>query len=343
MKARSELVAVLEQQPFELDGILERTAVGHHAGGIDHGVLADALRDLLAGAPLADGVVVVPGESQRVDLRVAGGAVRVVAVRFDLLAKRGLGAFRRVGFDGAHVRRWRRGRLAENRFADPDAAVNRAMAGAVRGQPEHRAHRQQTAAMILGLERDALEAVGLRLRQPVEIAEPGVGHGPVGIDEAVDGQVLREHLAEILDGLGTHARLKPGVVRRVQLLVRREHADAVQLQPLPWEVVDEAVDLAVRQQPVHLLLQAFAVQGAAFGRGEEAVVGHRTPEEIREPGGEFPVVETFAGHRVALDEVDEVPGGQHALHRDAIGIGRLFARLAFGAVRLQIVLPVPPA
>ena len=34
-----ELVAVLEQQSFEMDGILERTAVGHHAGGIDRGVL----------------------------------------------------------------------------------------------------------------------------------------------------------------------------------------------------------------------------------------------------------------------------------------------------------------
>ncbi len=41
MKARSELVVVLEQQAFEFDGILEGTAVGHHARGIDQGVFAD--------------------------------------------------------------------------------------------------------------------------------------------------------------------------------------------------------------------------------------------------------------------------------------------------------------
>ena len=44
--------------------------------------------------------------------------------------------------------------------------------------------------MVLGLERDALEAAQLRLGQSVEIAKPGIGHGPVGIEEAVDGQVL---------------------------------------------------------------------------------------------------------------------------------------------------------
>ena len=96
----------------------------------------------------------------------------------------------------------------------------------------------------------------------------------------------------------------------------------MQLQPLPREVVDEAVGLAVRQHPVHFLLQPVAIQRAAFGRGEQAVVGHRTPEEIREPRGEFRVVEPFAGHRVAFDEIDEVPRSQHALHRDAIGVGQ---------------------
>ena len=47
--------------------------------------------------------------------------------------------------------------------------------------------------MIGGLERDSLETVRLRLRQTVEIAEPGVGHRPVGIDEL--GDALQAEIA----------------------------------------------------------------------------------------------------------------------------------------------------
>ena len=102
-KSPGDLVAVFEQSLFELGGILEGTPIGHQTSGIDQWVLANSRRDLLAGAPLADSIVVVPGESQRIDLRMAGGAVRVVAVRLDLFAQGGLGVLRRVGFDGGHV------------------------------------------------------------------------------------------------------------------------------------------------------------------------------------------------------------------------------------------------
>ena len=43
-------------------------------------------------------------------------------------------------------------------LAEPDAAMHGAMARSVRGETKHRAHGEQTAAMIFGLERDALEA-----------------------------------------------------------------------------------------------------------------------------------------------------------------------------------------
>ena len=80
----------------------------------------------------------------------------------------------------------------------------------------------------------------------------------------------------------------------------------MQLQPLAREVVDEAIDAIVRQHPVHFLAQPIAGESSAtYGRGEEALIGHRTPEEIREPRGEFPFGETFTSHRIALDKVDE--------------------------------------
>ena len=48
--------------------------------------------------------------------------------------------------------------------------------------------------------------------------------------------------------------------------------------------------------------------------------------------------EPFAGRLVALDEVDEVPGGEHATQGDPIGVGQLLARLALGLVGLKILL-----
>ena len=48
--------------------------------------------------------------------------------------------------------------------------------------------------------------------------------------------------------------------------------------------------------------------------------------------------EPFAGRLVALDEVDEVPGGEHTAQGDPIGVGQLLARLSLGLVGLKILL-----
>ena len=161
------------------------------------------------------------------------------------------------------------------------------------------------------------------------------------MDKSVDGQVLAKHLAEELHRLGAHTVLQPRVIDGIDLLVRREHADSVQLQPLPREVVDETAGFAVREHAIDFLRQTFALEHARFRHGEERVVRHRTPEEIREPRGEFRIGETLSSHRVALDEVNEVPRGQHALQRHAIGIRHLLAYLALGAVGSQILFQLP--
>ena len=79
-------VAVGDQQLLEGVGILEGASVRQFAGGLDLGVGADSGRDLLLRTPLTDGVVVIPGEAERIDLRVAGRAVRVRGVGGQLIA-----------------------------------------------------------------------------------------------------------------------------------------------------------------------------------------------------------------------------------------------------------------
>ena len=327
-----KFVAVFEETLFELGGILEGTAIGHFSASIDHRVIADASYDLLMRAPLADGVVVVPGEAERIEVRVAGGAVRVVAMSFDFLAQGRFGALRRRGLDGRDVgwRRW--WCFAENDLAEPHAAMHGAMAGAVGRESEHRAHCQQAATAIFELQRDTLKAASLGFRQSVEFAEPRIGHGPIGMDETIDGQVFGEHLAEELHRLQAHAVLQPRVVGWIELFVRREHAHAVKLQPLTREIFDEAARFAIREHAVHFLLQSIALERSAFGCGEERIVGHRAPQEIGKPRGEFRLGETLAGHGIALDEVNEVPRGQHTLQGHAIGIRQLLARITLLAI-----------
>ena len=137
-----ECVAIREQEPFEIDGVGERPAVGQHAGWIDRGIVADPLGQLLVGSPPADRVVIIECQAERVDLRMAGGAGGVAAVRGQLVAERGLLAIGRRGLDRLDVRRWGRGRPAEDRLAQPDATVHRTMPPAVGGEPENRPHRE---------------------------------------------------------------------------------------------------------------------------------------------------------------------------------------------------------
>ncbi len=189
-----------------------------------------------------------------------GGAAGVVAVRFDFLPQSRFGTFRWTRFNSAYIR-WRRwGRFIENRFTDPHSAVHRAMPSAVGGQTKHCAHRKQSSAMILRLERDALKAICLWLRQAVEIAEPRIGHGPVRVNEAIDRQVLCKHFTEVFDRLGPQARFEPCIVDRVQFFVWGKHAEAMKLHPLPREIVDKTVSSAVCQHSGHFLLEAAALR-----------------------------------------------------------------------------------
>ena len=327
---------ILQDQLLELIGILEPAPTGHRPGGIHHGILALSRGHALLGAPLTDGVVVFPGEAQRIDAAVAGGAVRIRGVDFQSLTDRHLVAFRRHRFDGIDVcRRWRR-RFVEDGLAEPDTAMDGAVAGAVGGQAEHRAHGEQAAALVLGLERDALEAVRLRFGQAVESTEARIRHRPIGVDELFEGTVLGEHLLEELHRLSAQACFQPLVVGGIELLVRRKHAHPVQLQPLAREVFDETVDPAVGQKAVHFFFQSLAFQGSFAGGDSERVVRHGTPEEIGKAGGQLPVVEVVADLRLTFDEVEEVPGGEQALQRDLIGGGQRHAGLALGTVGGEI-------
>ncbi len=98
--------------------------------------------------------------------------------------------------------------------------------------------------------------------------------------------------------------------------------DEVQLpqrQPLVGEVVQERRRLRVLEHPPDLGRQILP-QLPLCRQGEQLVVGHAVPEEVREPAGQLVLVDRVgrAGRqvrRVELDAEEEVRRDQHAVQR----------------------------
>ena len=99
-----ELVAVLEQQPFELNGTIEGSSVRQGSRGIDRRILSFPSGYEFAGSPLSDGIVLVEGQTQRINGFVTGGAIGILGVGLDALTDGDLVSLGRDGFGSG--RRW---------------------------------------------------------------------------------------------------------------------------------------------------------------------------------------------------------------------------------------------
>ena len=115
------------------------------------------------------------------------------------------------------------------------------MPRAIGGQSEDPSHGEQSATVVFSLERDELEPAGRRFLQTIKIAQSCIGDRPVRVDKSFDREVFGEDLAEVLDGFLSEARFEPSIVVWVEFVIGREHAQTMQLQPLPSKVIDETV------------------------------------------------------------------------------------------------------
>src|SRR5262249_22337115 len=104
-----------------------------------------------------------------------------------------------------------------------------------------------------------------------------------------------------------------------------------QIEPLSAEVFDQGGSLGVLQHPLDLSLANRAVaKHALFGQAEQLFVRHRTPQEIRKPRGNFPIVEHIAAVRavrrsVRLDAEQEMWRHQSGLQANADGAIKVLA------------------
>ena len=103
-----------------------------------------------------------------------------------------------------------------------------------------------------------------------------------------NAHVAAEHLAEEVDRLQAHGGRELIVEAGVAGPVHDHALQAVQVQPLLGELLDERPGPAVLDHPANLRGQLGPlVQLPLVRQPQERLVGHRAPEEVREPGRQF--------------------------------------------------------
>lgn len=99
---------------------------------------------------------------------------------------------------------------------------------------------------------DAREAAAVWAWQAIVMGQAHVEHGPVGLDDFTQGQVLSKHLLEVGNGFCNHAFFQPRIIFWIKLRIRLEHANAMQLQPLLGKGRKKAFDLWITDHPIQL-------------------------------------------------------------------------------------------
>ena len=107
----------------------------------------------------------------------------------------------------------------------------------------------------------------------------------VGIEELKDAHVAAQHLAEEVNRLQPHGRRELIVEAGVAIHVHDDTLQAIELQPLLGELLDERPGAAVLNHPANLRGQLGPLVQLSLARQlQELLIGHRAPEEVRQPG-----------------------------------------------------------
>ena len=202
---------------------------------------------------------------------------------------------------------------------------------------------EQSAAVVFGLQRDLAEGDAFDAGDVVVPGEAVVQHGPIGVEEVGDVEVLCEDLGEEAAGLGEHGGLEGIVIFRIELLVGRGGVDVAQGQPLVGEVAHEALRAAIGEESVGLGAQGGGLQQrTGLGHPAEFVIRCGAPEHVAESSGDGPGVEA-SGLFVKVEvgrraEHSRVGGQQGFLERGAVlEFGLEEAHIRVGLRRLALL------
>jgi hypothetical protein len=264
----------------------ERLAGDQPAGGVER-------RGRLVGPPPPQGVISLEGKAERIHASVARRAKGVAAMPFHQLPHRRVCAQRGLGlFERRHIGRRGRGRGAQQVVENEQPPLDRRGPRRVARHDEEAALGQQPAPRQVVRQIDQPHLAARHVGNPVKLRQRLVEKRPPGQEQVGGRQALAEHVAEEQFGLLPHR--PPHVGREDPLThvaisdaeqlanVERQRLDVPRLEPLADEVPHEGVAPPVLDHPLDLLRQLRPEVGGPREL-EELLVGHRAPEEVREP------------------------------------------------------------
>ena len=236
--------------------------------------------------------------------------------------------------------------VAEQARAHEESPVDRVALIVLAEQRDQARVREQPRAAV-GVELDAHQLGALDALDAVERGQVLVDVELAGGEERREAPVALEEdrLDEAEQRVGERLADRRAVLG-VDAGVAREPSDAVDLEPLLEEGHQALAGARVLEHAPRLVGEALvARQPPLFGGGEELRVGHRAPEEVREPVGELMIVErdhVAGAARVRRQVVEEARAGErsgdhpmqafasaglgHATVVERAGAGQLFVR-----------------
>ncbi len=268
--------------------------------------------------PLADRVVVLEPEAERIHAGVTGGANRIRPVLLHLLADRHRLAERFL-VERRYVGRRGRQRAAENVLQHVLAADDDRRARRITRHRQHAAVRQHAAALVGG-EIDTTELLARHAADAVVPGEQLVEIRVARVEELRNRTVVAENRVEEQLRLGPHGVAQFRSPLRETIGIGTNRIEIADFEPLPREVLRERRGPFVGEHARDLRVEhGRRAELALLGQGDELLVRHGAPQEVAQPRRQLDIrhaVRTFRVVRiqVALDPEEEVGRHQHGLH-----------------------------
>ena len=179
-----------------------------------------------------------------------------------------------------------------------------------------RVHRQQSGLCeqpptpIAWLQFHRAQMVARQLRQLVVAGQTVVDHRIIGLQKIGHRPVAPQHLGEECHRLLLHGLHQQRVKSPVCAGIDPQKIQQLQSQPLPREVLGQALGLRVGQHALGLPLKHFRIpQPALLGQTQQLGIRLAAPNEKRKPAGQFVVRDAFVVGLPVADEIQELGRG----------------------------------
>src|SRR5262245_37834904 len=238
--------------------------------------------------PGAGGVKILECKAQRIYLRMARCAGRILPVLLQPFAPRGRLAASTLIRKARHVGGWRGRGCAKESIEHPFAAQHWRRPIGIRRHCQQTAVGQQASSLLRIAERHSPEAGPIDVRYPIVTGQPLVEEAVVGPQQFLHASILAQLTLDEQLRLPRQRFTQVVVKFRKQIRIRSNVPYRAQLQPLAEEIVHQRCGARVGQQAPHLLRQNDRImKRPSDGYVEEFIIGNAAPEKERQPGGQF--------------------------------------------------------